>query len=86
MKSSPKGEWIEASRKEYNALTENKTCVLSPIPSGRKANGSLWVFKIKRHCDGTIEKFRARFVAQGFFQVFGTNYDETFAPTAKFVH
>ena len=83
MKSSLKSEWIEATQKEYDALIENKTWVLSLLPPGRKAIGSRWVFKIKPHDDGTIEKFKARFVSQGFSQVFGNDYDETFAPTAK---
>ena len=83
MKSSLKSEWIEATRKKYDALIENETWVLSPLPPGRKAIGSRWVFKIRRHDDGTIEKFKARSVAQGFSQVFGSDYDETFAPTAK---
>ena len=54
--------------------------VLSSHPPGQKANESRWGFKIK---DGTIEIFKTRFVAQGFSQVFGSDYDETFAPTAK---
>ena len=83
MKSSLKSEWIEATQNEYDALIENKTWVLSPLPPGRKALGSRWVFKIRRHDDGTIEKFKARFVAQEFSQVFGSDYDKTFAPTAE---
>ena len=54
--------------------------VLSPHPPGQKAIKSRWRFKIK---DGTIEIFKARFVAQGFSQVFGSDYEESFAPTAK---
>ena len=50
---------------------------------GRKAIGSPWVFKIKRHDDGTIKKIKTPFVAQGFSQVFGSDYDETFAPIIK---
>ena len=84
MKSSPKSEWIEATREEYNAINENKTWVLSPLPPGQKAIGSRWVFRIKRHDDRTIEKFKACFVTQGFLQVFGSDYDKTFAPSAKF--
>ena len=57
--------------------------MLSPLPPCRKAVGSRWVVKTKRHDDGTIEKFKAGFVAQGFSQAFGSDYDETFAPTAK---
>ena len=59
-----------------HSLIECKTWTLSPLPPGRKAIGSRWIFKIKRHEDGTIEKFKTRFVAQGFSQVFGSDYDE----------
>ena len=52
------------------------------FPPGRKAIGSRWVFKVKRHDDGIFRNFKARFVAQGFSQIFGSNYDEIFAPTA----
>ena len=84
MKSWLKSEWIEATRKEYNSLIENKIWVLSQqLPPGRKAIGSRWFFKIRPHDDGTFEKFKARFVARGFSQAFGSAYDKTFAPTAK---
>ena len=83
MKSSPKSDWVEATRKEYNALTGNKTWVLSPLAPVLKAIGIRWFFKIKRHDDGTTGKFKARFVGQGFLQVYGSDYDETFAPIAK---
>ena len=68
MKSSLKSEWIEDTQKEYNALIEIKNWVLSPLP--RKRNWKRWVFKIKPQDDRTIEKFKARLVAQGFSQVF----------------
>ena len=83
MESSLESEWIETTQKEYNELNENKTWVLFLLHPGPKAIESRWVFKIKRHDDGIIEKFKARFVVQGFSQVFGSNYDESFAPTAQ---
>ena len=33
--------------------------------------------------DGSIEKYKARFVARGFSQKEGVNYDETFFPMAR---
>jgi hypothetical protein len=41
------------------------------------------VFKIK-HADGSIEKFKARFVARGFSQKEGIDYEETFALLARY--
>ena len=60
--SSHKSDWNEATRKSYNALIENNTWLLSPLRSCRKAIGSRWAIKIERHDDGSIEKFKARFV------------------------
>ena len=62
---------------------EDKTWVRSLLPPGRKAIGRRRVFKINRHDDGIIENIKARFVAQGLSHVFGSEYDETFAPTGK---
>ena len=43
-----------------------------------------WVFKHKRHADGQIQTLKAGLVAQGYLQKFGIDYDEVFAPVAKY--
>jgi hypothetical protein len=56
-----------------------------PLPKGRKPISYKWVFKIKHGVDGEVERHKAKFVARGFTQTFGVDYNKTFAPIAKFV-
>lgn len=62
----------------------NETWSLVPLPTGRKAIGCRWVFRIKENQAGEIERFKARLVVKGFSQKHGIDYEETFAPVAKF--
>ena len=39
---------------------------------------------MKYVADDSIEKHKARFVARGFSQVEGIDYEETFAPVARY--
>ena len=46
--------------------------------------GSIWIYKVKQAADKSVEKYKARFVAQGFSQIEGIDYEETFAPVARY--
>lgn len=77
--------WKEAMQKEIHALEENGTWTMEYLPPGKRALGSQWVYKIKFHSDGTIERLKARLVVLGNHQKEGIDYTETFAPVAKMV-
>jgi transposase InsO family protein len=78
-----KHDWIRAMNDEMKALTENSTWVLTTLPEGRKTIGCKWVFKRKKNANTGLIKYKARLVAQGFSQKYGTDYDEVFAPVVR---
>ena len=45
--------------------------------------GSKWVFRAKKDAAGNVIRYKARLVAQGFSQVPGVDYFDTFAPVAR---
>ncbi|CAL8994106.1 unnamed protein product [Prunus brigantina] len=49
----------------------------------RRPPDSKFVFSVKLHSDGFIDRYKARLVAFGNKQEYGLDYDETFAPVAK---
>ena len=76
--SPDKAKWLNAMEKEMDSLHANDVWNLVELPEDRKAVGSKWVFKLKVGADGSVERHKAQFVAQGFSQKFGSDYDETF--------
>jgi hypothetical protein len=69
---------------EYNSIMKNDVWEVVPRPEGKSVVTSKWLYKLKHAADGSIEKYKARFMAQGFSQVEGVDYDETFAPVAGY--
>lgn len=75
--------WHFASRAQIDALEESGTWDVVKLPKGKKAPSCKWVFRLKFHADGTLERHKAGVVVCGNTQVEGDDYNETFAPVAK---
>ena len=65
------------------SLENNGVWELAPLPAGKKTMGIKWVYKLKTGADVSIEKYKARLVAQGFTQRYGSDYNETFCPVVR---
>lgn len=75
--------WFKAMTEEYSALQSNNTWTLVPATAAMHVVGSKWIFKVKYKADGSIERHKARLVAQGFTQTAGFDYFDTFSPIVK---
>ena len=75
--------WREAIDEELGNLDIHQTWCYTTLPQNRKAIGCKWVFKVKYDPDGSIERYKAGLVTQGFSQVHGIDHIETFATTIR---
>ena len=65
---------------EYESIMKNDVQDVIPRPEDKAVVTSKWLYKIKHVSDESAEKFKARFVARGFSQKEGIDYDDIFAP------
>ena len=74
--------WEKAIEEELAMLKATGTWKLEEAPPGANIIGSKWVFKVKKDAAGNIFHYKARLVTQGFSQIRGVDYDDTYAPVA----
>jgi hypothetical protein len=77
-------DWVEAMHEELNNFERNKVWSLVEKPKDcRNVIGTKWIFKNKQDANGIVVRNKARLVAQGYYQIEGIDYGETFAPVAR---
>ena len=75
-------EWRHAMKMEIDALKKNKTSEVVDLVR-EKLVGYKWVFSMKYKADGSLERYKSRLVVKGYTQMYGVDYQDTFALVAK---
>ena len=58
--------WVDAMVEEYDSIVRNNAWYIVPRPEGKSVVGLRWIYKVKQAADGSVEKYKARFVSRGF--------------------
>ena len=75
-------DWVIAMQEELNNFTRNEVWSLVERPK-QNVIGTKWVFRNKQDENGVVTRNKARLVAQGFTQIKGLDFGETYAPVAR---
>jgi hypothetical protein len=76
-------DWQQAIDVELTKLQALDTWEFVDLPLGKRTVGYKWVFDLKYIPTGLIDRYKARLVAQGFTQVPGDDFLETFSPMIR---
>lgn len=76
-------EWRKAMAEEIAALEANNTWSVQTLPKDKKVVGCRGIYKVKYIADGSLDRYKARLVAQGFTQQAGVDFLDTFSLVAK---
>ena len=82
--AASKQVWVDAMIEEYKSIMKNDVWEIVPRPTGKSVVTYRWLQKIKHAIDGSVEQYKAKFVVRSFTQKEGIDYDETFAPVARY--
>lgn len=83
MRSPTRAQWIDAVAGELDNMARRGVWTVVELPPNCRAVGTVWVFKTKLKPDGELLKHKARLCAQGFSQIAGLDFNETYAPTGS---
>nr|XP_040256480.1 serine/arginine repetitive matrix protein 1-like [Aegilops tauschii subsp. strangulata] len=75
--------WLATMQEKFDALQCNRTWQLVPRPPHANIISGKWVFCHKTRPDGSLERYKARWVVHGFRQRAGVDFTDTFAPVVK---
>jgi hypothetical protein len=75
--------WVSVMHEELENFERNQVWTLVHPPRYVKVIGTKWVFKNKQGDDGEVVRNKARLIAQGYSQVEGLDFGETFTPIAR---
>lgn len=70
-------------KQEIKVVEKNNTWKLTELPSGHKAIGLKWLYKLNINTKGEIIKYKTRILAKGYVQKQGIDFEEIFAPVTR---
>jgi hypothetical protein len=76
-------DWVNAMHEELNNFAHNEVWELVKRPSDHNVIGTKWVFQNKQDENKVIVRNKSRLVVQGYTQIEGLDFDETFAPVTR---
>jgi hypothetical protein len=82
--ATKKKEWKDVMIEEYQSIVNNDVWDVVPRPKEKTVVISKWIYKTKHLADGSVEKYKERFMACGFYQKEGIDYEETFSPVERY--
>jgi hypothetical protein len=84
LKSPEHKHWLNAVKDELDSIEKNNVWKIVTKPKNVNIISTRWVFVKKTDEHGNLVKYKARLVARGFQQIYGVDYNETFAPVVRF--